>query len=1010
MTLYVNRYQFLKEIGEGATGKVELVTDTKEGIECAIKFLHSSKYRGATASREGFKREFEVLKNIKHPSIASVRDAGYDSSKEKYFIVTEFVQGDDLVTVCKNKSILEIEELFVQALRALNYLHSRQVLHLDIKPENILVSLKNKDHPQIKIIDFGFANLKSKAMVGSPAYMAPEMINRATQDSEISLDGRTDLYSLACTFYEAFTGTIPFDPSGEDPENEILRMQLHEPAKSPDLINPKIPSYLSKIFLKMLEKDPDNRFKLASEIIQEINFGSSQTYPIETDETTMSYLLDHGKLVGRENEFSKFIELFEDRIEIGECEKAPFLIVTGKNGVGKSRFLNECVYMAKKEFAKVMTWAEFCEVDIWDIETPCLIVGDDVHVDQHTMNDLSLACEDENILVVLTTNQTDLSFGEIDSDDPSKAFNEQNLVYLTPFTIEQVKEYLQQTTGIKNVSQKLIDKIFQVTNGNQLYLTQYVRFAYEDQKLRDSQGNWSEDVLEDLVDNFENLGFKEFLTHRLSSELDSLELSEAQLDLLYTLALTGKPTLMDLTEITCGDDINKELQNLSNKGILKSNPESLYVFSNPIYKDVLLSKIDRTVKQEYCEKFADFYEVRGGDKDRVAYFRGRGFSEDAPKLLIELADRQRKKMDFSAAIENLQEVIEHTDVKNNFKNKALFNLAQIYVDKAEYKKADSVFSKLLTSKDQLDSQFLAELFEQYGLNCSRQLKHNEAMDFYNQSLNLASKNKAQLWLSVLLKSRMAITQLDLGDFSKAEELAKTSWQEWQNLLSESEKIEASHIECDVVFFGLGHKELAIDCLKEQLGILAKVSHLDQYPRTLYRLGMYQLASGDVHGGESNLKKALDLVKERKTPNWLFALYNELGGLEEQRNSYTLALRYFTHALDLAHKTNAAAMSRLIISYNLARVHLKAKELGKAKSRFLFLIRSLAEQIETGSEQATAKPYLFKCYLGLCQVFRQKDDYKNALTYLNKGSCLLEGKSPEPFKQLCQGKSFSRKKY
>ena len=154
MTLYANRYLEIKEIGSGVTGRVYLVKDEKTGLTCALKMLHSPLGYIKYSELEGFQHEFEILKNLNHPSIAKVFDFGVTEESSHLYIVTEFVEGKDLFEYAEGKSIEVIEELFVQALRALNYIHSKKIIHLDIKPQNMLVV----DHgsPTLKLIDFGF--------------------------------------------------------------------------------------------------------------------------------------------------------------------------------------------------------------------------------------------------------------------------------------------------------------------------------------------------------------------------------------------------------------------------------------------------------------------------------------------------------------------------------------------------------------------------------------------------------------------------------------------------------------------------------------------------------------------------------------------------------------------------------------------------------------------------------------------------------------------------------------
>src|SRR3989338_3353340 len=212
MKNYAGRYKILKHLGVGSIGSVLHVQDVKTGIEYALKTLPATS--ALSIDLESFLAEFDVLKNLNHPNICQVYDAGFDKEDESYYLATELVAGQDLFDATENLTIDQIEELFVQALRAFNYLHQKSVIHLDVKPQNMLVADRRS---RLKLIDFGFANLHKRAkqknsiekdkhlIIGTAAYVAPEIIGSA------AWDGRADLYSLGVSFYKAFARRLPFE-------------------------------------------------------------------------------------------------------------------------------------------------------------------------------------------------------------------------------------------------------------------------------------------------------------------------------------------------------------------------------------------------------------------------------------------------------------------------------------------------------------------------------------------------------------------------------------------------------------------------------------------------------------------------------------------------------------------------------------------------------------------------------------------------------------------------------
>ncbi len=283
-----NRYEIVKRLGSGASGDVVLVKDADENL-MALKFLKTIQMNiSRDEALKNFKNEFTILKELNHPNIGKILDFGFDAATNRYYYTTELITGTEMHTACENQPMDVIEKTLVQALRAIGYLHSRGIYHYDIKPQNVLVQVEDGVPKNSKLIDFGLASFTPPTKkVGTPAYMAPEMINGER------LDARTDLYSMGCLIYKILTGTNPF---ADKSLQKTFDNHLNVIPRPPSEVNPKVPQYWDHIVDRLLEKKPVNRYSQASLVIRDLNFLSNKEFEIETRDTKLSYLPERGTL------------------------------------------------------------------------------------------------------------------------------------------------------------------------------------------------------------------------------------------------------------------------------------------------------------------------------------------------------------------------------------------------------------------------------------------------------------------------------------------------------------------------------------------------------------------------------------------------------------------------------------------------------------------------------------------------------------------------------------------
>ena len=270
-----NRYEIKDVVGVGGMAVVYKALDVKLKRNVAIKVLQDDVAMDAE-SRRRFRTEYQAVAMLSHPNIRAVYDVV--SSGDTEYIVMEYVDGINLKQYLKKKGALSWKEALhfaSQIARALSHAHAKGIVHMDIKPQNIMLP---KDGTA-KVADFGIAMVEdapdstdSDEAVGSIHYISPE------QARNENIDARTDIYSLGVVLYEMLTGKLPFDGSTAA---EVAVQQYSVIPDAPCVINPEIPEELEEITLKAMQPDPADRYPSAEEMLAALDdFRKGMTSPL----------------------------------------------------------------------------------------------------------------------------------------------------------------------------------------------------------------------------------------------------------------------------------------------------------------------------------------------------------------------------------------------------------------------------------------------------------------------------------------------------------------------------------------------------------------------------------------------------------------------------------------------------------------------------------------------------------------------------------------------------------
>lgn len=255
----LGRYKILRVIGRGAMGVVYEAVDPDIDRVVAIKTINLMLSPEEMVQYEArFKQEIKAAGRLNHPNIVTIYDVG--KTDNMAYMAMEFINGCELKDLLRAGTPLPIDaalNIIAQAAEGLAFAHSRDIIHRDVKPANIML-LENEEGMVAKITDFGIARMPASAVktmtgmvMGSPRYMSPEQVTGK------NLSARSDIFSLGVVLYETLTGLAPFEA---DSISSIMYQTVHAAEDKPSNVNPNLDPDLDALVAKALAKSPDDRF------------------------------------------------------------------------------------------------------------------------------------------------------------------------------------------------------------------------------------------------------------------------------------------------------------------------------------------------------------------------------------------------------------------------------------------------------------------------------------------------------------------------------------------------------------------------------------------------------------------------------------------------------------------------------------------------------------------------------------------------------------------------------
>jgi len=872
---------------------------------------------------ENFKQEFSTLKKLNHPNILSIVDFGYEPHEKFYFFTTEYIEGKDILEATRGATPEEIEELFVQALRALSYLHSQGIYHFDIKPTNILVGLNDKGAKIVKIIDFGLSEFQKKGVLaGSPAYMAPEAL------FEEARDGRADLYSLGVTWYTCLLGHNPFKDS--DMRKTIDLQRVWNPPRI-STQSARIPPYLDPILEKLLKKNPTVRYHRADQVIRDLNWSGRHNYPLETEATALAYLPGEGRLVGREAEWRQLISIF-NRIFVTRSESKGCILISGEAGSGKSRLLKELKYHAQLQTVSVLN---LLETQLGKIFSPSFLIAEDVKPDilkwvETWMNQFST----HPFLIVLTRKKI--------PDLPELGTK----IHLNSFNREKVGEYTSSVLGMERAPEFLVDELYRRTEGNPLFLTQLLYSLIQSHQIFDKQGRWSPTILKEVGIDFSKLEIPKTLSEYCQKKYNSL--SPKFQKVLSLIALAKAPL-----EIPHFFRLKFEMRPLDWKRLEKENIISIdpttkkIKLLNPSFADFIPKFLNKKSLASIHQILGDLFIEEKSTFEPACYHLGLGLGDpdarfDYLKKNGELLNQRGAWLEAQLSLALAAEIAPSSEKKVEVilkKTQALFGIGNT---------ADALDlltdTKSILKKERQNPSQWRWVQRTYREMANIFLKEGK-LDLARESLQAArvllEEHEDDPIEEMILDNVKASLLMREGKLSDAEKIGTQSYAKWKKLPKDQKK-QVLNNEIAIIFLSQRKPELAKPLFQEQAGFFEEMGHVTKQAYALYGWAESLNALKNYDEAVQKYHACAHLSRDLKNEELLFHTFNGLGNIAYYQQDWERAAKYYQEALDLAQH-QASLDSTVGIAINLAMVLRFQGDYGQSQMYLQHVIATLESQ-------------------------------------------------------------------
>jgi len=978
----------LQKIGSGGIGEVFKAADELEGRTVAIKVLSLTEPEHV----ERFKKEFFLLRRLHHPHIVSVYDFGWGSQGQPYFSM-ELIEGREWSIFLQPLDYSRFWPVILDICSTLDFLHSKGIIHGDIKPSNILVSSCTDGRLKPTFTDFGFAEPArpedSAWWKGTPSYLAPEIIRGERHTHQ------ADLYSLGVLVYQSIFGKLPFE---EEDLSRLARSHLEKEVDIPP--KPEIPEGLRDLILGLLEKDPLDRCYSASEVLARLVEMSGVKMP-DHDSCLAQSLIASADFVGREKELSVLKEAFHQASDHGSS----VVLISGEPGIGKTRLLGEFKSWVELEGAVAFTLTldrggslQAHEQDVTrflEDQTPTKVLivenleqttdspaeflsglfgraaGCKLLVCFAADNGLSRADDDQRACEIEEAIKSALPGGSI-------------VLRLERLAEEEQRKLILSVLTWKEKQTRIASAICQKAQGSPMLVRQTCEWLAENGHLRRQDDGWMvdpalieraqvpPDLAQDIADRLDRLGPGELHLLRLASVLGFQFHTRALGE------LSGKSP-----EVLQG-----KIRSILAEAILlpwfDPSGDNGFCFSNGFVRDFVYAQMDDQEAKRLHFTVARYFEQRHSARvedhlEELAehYYRA-GSGEPALRYSLLAASRAGGLGRAGQAITGYLRVLELWDKSSSrltmSRREILRDLANQYEADGRYQESMECYEKSLdssrdgTSEETDVLQIRRRIASIYG----KTGQHNKATRLLSEMLGLVDPKRMPVeYASVLID--LAREKRITSEYDQAVGYLQQAIEALERLGPSKEM--GIGLNCLAgVWWALGDYDQALDSLSRGLDVFQKLGEAREMVDCYIARALLLRSKGLPGEALEDSQRARALLGKVSDPYRTSVLEHNRGIILTDLNRWDEALDCFKRNLQL--KTELSDPKGVALSHNsMGHVYLRKGRFTRSADHLFSALRLFQETRDRSGAALV--------YYNLADLYRCKEDYLIARDYLDR---------------------------